>query len=182
MCYLNDFYMMIFFLDNGRIIKAVNAKSADSIHDVSPVVIEELQVFESQEPVRLLNILRGVGPGSSGDRLVVMSDSQIQSLKLHRCSTDRIKSCRFLSHHHFIIIDVPLLYVLYFMHTFSECVALQDPYCAWDKIAGHCKAIDGHLLDANNYYQSIATGQHSACPQSKSSSFLHLHFSHKFMK
>ncbi|XP_077284317.1 semaphorin 1a isoform X2 [Arctopsyche grandis] len=128
--------------DNGKVIKAINANSADSVHGVNPVVIEELQVFGLKEPVRSLSVVRGTGPGSSGDRLIAVSDSEVQSLKLHRCNSDKIKSC-------------------------SECVALQDPYCSWDKIAGRCKAVEPQLLDENNFYQSVSTGQHAACPQSK---------------
>lgn len=60
-----------------------------------------------------------------------------------------------------------------FLHSFlssslsvnSECVALQDPYCAWDKIQGKCRAHNGGKED--NFYQSVATGTHTACPPPK---------------
>lgn len=82
-------------VDNGKVIKAINANSADSVHGVNPVVIEELQVFGLKEPVRSLSVVRGIGPGSGGDRLIAVSDSEVQSLKLHRCNSDKIKSCRY---------------------------------------------------------------------------------------
>lgn len=47
----------------------------------------------------------------------------------------------------------------------SECVALQDPYCAWDKIAGKCRSHGApRWLEENYFYQNVATGQHAACP------------------
>lgn len=49
--------------------------------------------------------------------------------------------------------------------TCSECVALQDPYCAWDKIAGKCRSHGApRWLEENYFYQNVATGQHAACP------------------
>ena len=50
------------------------------------------------------NDLRGGGQKSLG-RLAVMSDIEIRSLAVQRC--DRAANC-------------------------EQCVALQDPYCAWD--------------------------------------------------
>lgn len=56
-------------------------------------------------------------------------------------------------------------------NVFSECVALQDPYCAWDKLQGKCRS-HGVLRwnEENFFYQSVATGQHAACPPNKLSS------------
>lgn len=44
--------------DHGKIIKAVNAESADSNKKVSSVVIEELDVLPTSEPIRNLEIIR----------------------------------------------------------------------------------------------------------------------------
>lgn len=44
--------------DHGKIIKAVNAESADSNKKVSSVVIEELDVLAKNEPIRSLEIVR----------------------------------------------------------------------------------------------------------------------------
>jgi semaphorin 6 len=47
-------------------------------------------------------------------------------------------------------------------------VALQDPYCAWDKIAGKCRSHGAPRWGEENYfYQSVATGVHAACPSGK---------------
>lgn len=132
--------------DNGKVIKAVNAESADSHQKVSPVVIEEIQAFPSTVPVRGIKVVRAseAGDGLEDGRLVVIADSQVQALRLHRCYSDRILSC-------------------------GECVALQDPYCAWDKVEGKCRALVGPAAtDANRFLQSVATGVHASCPPSKS--------------
>lgn len=74
-----------------------------------------------------------------------MTDSQVIAIKLHRCNSNEITSC-------------------------SECVALQDPYCAWDKIAGKCRSHGApRWLEENYFYQNVATGQHAACPSGKMS-------------
>ncbi|XP_066594900.1 semaphorin-1A-like isoform X2 [Prorops nasuta] len=132
--------------DNGKVIKAINADSADSHEKVSPVVIEEIQAFPSNVPVRGIKVVRAsqAGDGLEDGRLVVVADSQVQALRLHRCYSDRILSC-------------------------GECVALQDPYCAWDKFEGKCRALVGPAAtDASRFLQSVATGVHSSCPPSKS--------------
>jgi semaphorin 6 len=79
--------------DNGKVIKAVNAESADSATKVNPVVIEEIQVFPPNVPIRNLKVVRD--KTVMDGRLVVVSDSEIQSLRLHRCYSDKIISCRF---------------------------------------------------------------------------------------
>ncbi|XP_025829100.1 semaphorin-1A [Agrilus planipennis] len=126
--------------DNGKVIKAVNALSADTKEGVRPVVIEEIQVFPVHAAVRGIQVLHS---DKDDGRLVVVSDSEIQSLRLHRCDSNKISSC-------------------------SECVALQDPYCAWDKVLGKCRSYGAPRWNEENFfYQSVATGQHSACPAPK---------------
>lgn len=52
---------------------------------------------------------------------------------------------------------------------FSECVALQDPYCAWDKVQGKCRSKGpGKWGEESYFFQSVATGEHAACPPLKS--------------
>lgn len=53
---------------------------------------------------------------------------------------------------------------------YSECVALQDPYCAWDKINGKCKSYGApRWNDDSVFYQNVQTGQHAACPSGRMS-------------
>lgn len=50
----------------------------------------------------------------------------------------------------------------------SDCVALQDPYCAWDKIVGKCRSHGApRWTDETYFYSQVATGQHQACPSGK---------------
>lgn len=92
---------------NGRVIKAVNAKSGDSRYGVTTVIIEELQVFSSATKLNDIKVIRGGSKQSlkSLGQLAVMSNDEVRSFPVQRCQ--RASSC-------------------------AECVALQDPYCAWD--------------------------------------------------
>lgn len=48
-------------------------------------------------------------------------------------------------------------------------MALQDPYCAWDRVDGKCRALVGPAAtDASRFLQSVATGLHASCPPGKS--------------
>lgn len=58
--YGETFFNLFFlsFSDNGKIIKTVNAESADSNKKVTSVVIEEIEVLTKMEPIRNLEIIR----------------------------------------------------------------------------------------------------------------------------
>ena len=117
----------------------INSKSADSKEDVNSIVIEELQVFSPNtivKDLKVMNDLRGGGQKSLG-RLAVMSDLEIRSLSVQRC--DRATSC-------------------------EECVALQDPYCAWDVRSSRCGSGDWTANMASSFIQSIVQGVHAFCP------------------
>ena len=59
--------------------------------------------------------------------------------------------------------------MIFFLYSTGECVALQDPYCAWDRVDGKCRALVGPAAtDANRFLQSVATGLHTSCPPGKS--------------
>ncbi|XP_024219372.1 semaphorin-1A [Halyomorpha halys] len=123
--------------DNGKVLKTVNAESAHSIQRVTPVVIEELQVFPQNVSVRNLQIVRT--DAHPEGRLIVVSDFEVLSLRLHRC--DKVNSgC-------------------------SECVALQDPYCAWNTLSGKCKSVGAtRWNDDKIFIQNIQHGVHTSCP------------------
>ncbi|XP_059488646.1 semaphorin-1A-like [Neocloeon triangulifer] len=125
--------------DNGKIIKkAVNAESAENPKKLDLVIIEEIQVFPPSVAIRNLKVVRDDSVAEG--RLIVISDSEIKSIKLHRCNSDKITSC-------------------------SECVALQDPYCAWDNQGHKCISMKSaaQWSDNKNFLQSIASGVHSLC-------------------
>ena len=77
--------------DNGKVIKAINAASAAAADAVSPVIIEELQVFPPNMSVRNLRIVRT--DSSKEGRLIVVSDDEVLSIPLHRCNDRQITSC-----------------------------------------------------------------------------------------
>ena len=123
----------------GRVLKVINAKSAQSKEDVKTVVIEELQLFSPNtiiKELKVMNDLRGGGQKSLG-RLAVMSENEIRSFSVQRC--DRATSC-------------------------EECVALQDPYCAWDVRSLRCSSGDWTANMAESFIQSIEQGVHAFCP------------------
>ncbi|CAB3366769.1 Hypothetical predicted protein [Cloeon dipterum] len=127
--------------DNGKVIKAVNAESADNPKKVNTVVIEEIQVFPPAVAITSLKIVRH--ESLTKPRLIVVSNSEIQSIKLHRCDSN-------------ILVN----------NSCSGCVGLQDPHCAWDKQAQKCvtKNSATRWNGENSFYQSIATGLHGSCP------------------
>lgn len=51
-------FSCFFISDHGKIIKTVNAESADSNKKVTSVVIEEIEVLSKMEPIRNLEIIR----------------------------------------------------------------------------------------------------------------------------
>lgn len=71
-------------------MKAVNADSADTLERVRPVVIEEIQVFPANVSIRSLKVVHQEG---AEGRLIVVSDTDVLSIRLHRC--DKVVSgCR----------------------------------------------------------------------------------------
>jgi semaphorin 6 len=75
------------------VIKALNSASFDSDKTVNSVVIEELQVLPPSVAVKNLYVVRMNGEES---KLVVVSDDEIQAVKLHRCNSDKITNCRYV--------------------------------------------------------------------------------------
>lgn len=123
-------------------IRAINTKAYDSVNEVSPVVIEEIQVFgESEAAITNLRVVQGgseEGAGDSGPRLIVVSNEEIQSIPLRRCQSRSVTTC-------------------------SECVALQDPYCAWNAGTSRCVAV-ATAPAGSSLVQSILTGYSDQCP------------------
>ena len=52
-------------VDHGKVLKTINAASADDSSKVSSVVIEELDVLAKAEPIRNLKIVRTMQYGES---------------------------------------------------------------------------------------------------------------------
>ena len=143
----------------GRIIKSINAVSSDHRDKVETVVIEELQVFDPDVIIKDLKVMGGglAGRKSLG-RLAVMSTAELRSVAVQRC--DRATNC-------------------------GDCVALQDPYCAWDVRASRCSSggiefLFSHFCVrfviifyssdwtsnmAKSFLQSVTKGSHPGCPR-----------------
>jgi len=82
--------------DDGKVIKALNSASFDSDKTVNSIVIEELQVLPPSVAVKNLYV---VHMDSEDSKLVVVSDDEIQAVKLQRCNSDKITNCRYeISH------------------------------------------------------------------------------------
>ncbi|XP_054278176.1 semaphorin-1A-like isoform X1 [Macrosteles quadrilineatus] len=121
--------------DDGRVLKAINIGQRGSEPAVRSVVVEELQLLRSSETVRRLSVVRV--PGQE-DRLLVVSDDAVVSVPLHRCGSGKITNC-------------------------SDCIGLQDPYCAWDTRSRQCVA-HGENNNKKHFLQNIPRGEHKACP------------------
>ncbi|XP_034246839.1 semaphorin-1A-like [Thrips palmi] len=140
----NKAYDVLFIgTDDGKVIKALNT-AAPRNNTVETVVVEEIQVLPAGVPVKNLHVVHLDVPHGQrrthlDDKLVVVSDDEIMSIRLHRCDSERITSC-------------------------SECVALQDPYCAWDTKEQRCVSRTGDT-DWNKkiFIQNVERGFHHTC-------------------
>lgn len=81
----------IFDTDDGRIVKAINVANPGAEPQVRSVVVEELQVLRPGETVRSLRVVRVEG---QEDKLLAVSDDNVVTVLLHRCSSVKINSCK----------------------------------------------------------------------------------------
>lgn len=130
--------ILIIGTDKGKVIRAINTESYDSVSKVRPVIIEEIKVFETEAAITNLRFVPQTD--KMGPRLIVVSNDEIQTIPLHRCYTDSVITC-------------------------SECVALQDPYCAWNAATSRCVTVASVAPTAQSaLIQSIFTGYSDQCP------------------
>jgi len=76
------------FVDSGKVLKAINAASADTNEKVSPVVIEELYEFGGPGTTTAVRNIK-----LEEKRLLVVTDRQVVSLPLDRCQNALIVTC-----------------------------------------------------------------------------------------
>ena len=154
----------------GRVLKLASLYVEGVGHQTN--LIEELQIFPYHVPVNNILVVRSddkasdtaaaknktessaesaEGPLSKGKpavaKIVVLSDHEVKSVPLQRCGSVNIQSC-------------------------GECVALQDPYCAWNLQSQRCEEHQPQLaasrqLDASSLLQSLYSGLHGGCPTSR---------------
>ena len=79
-------------------------------------------------------------------RLIVLSDHEVKSLPLSRCNAVQLQSC-------------------------ASCVALSDPYCAWNLETNTCvdhsySNENDKVSDVSALVQSVYSGKHAACTSS----------------
>ncbi len=75
---------------NGWVIKVVNAAPLDK--PTESTVIEEIRVLDQDEPVRTLQVTPSPFTGKPA-QLVVVGDSVVKALPLHRCTSPKLSSC-----------------------------------------------------------------------------------------
>lgn len=114
----------------GQVLKIITAKS-------EPVIIEDIQVFPHSVAVTNVQVVRD--QSQDVDLLVVLSDHEVKSLPLNRCTASVLQNC-------------------------GSCVALRDPYCAWNLLTNSC--VDHRVVndsDGSAFLQSIDKGKHEGC-------------------
>ena len=104
--------------------------------DDQTTLVEDMQVFPFHVAVNNIMVSRDTTDGETS--VVVLSDHEVKSVPVSRCRTLQA-SC-------------------------GECVALQDPYCAWNLLHQKCEVHRGSQQDSSSLLQNIATGRHSGCP------------------
>ncbi|XP_043282573.1 semaphorin-1A-like isoform X2 [Venturia canescens] len=124
--------------DDGRVLKALNTRSPDSLTEVGQVIVSDVQVLKYGQAVKDLQVVHLAGEAS---KLVVIADSEIRAVPLHYCDSVNANSC-------------------------VACVALQDPHCAWDATTDLCVAVPTKLHDndaGKTLFQDILSGKHKGC-------------------
>uniref|UniRef100_A0A6B0VDZ7 Semaphorin-1A n=1 Tax=Ixodes ricinus TaxID=34613 RepID=A0A6B0VDZ7_IXORI len=129
--------------DVGRVLKAVNVASGATGGNQQqqqqskggPVLVEDVGVFESGAPVTNLLVHRN----AREPRLIVVAPSEIHSIPLFGCQR-YAGSC-------------------------ADCVALQDPYCAWDTDNNACVNPRLKIRKKDSFVQNIEEGWDHRCGQ-----------------
>ena len=76
----------------------------------------------------------------SEEQVIVLSDHEVNAFPLERCNF--VKKC-------------------------GDCVALQDPYCAWDLNQDSCVAHNQFSENSGSLIQDLEHGYHAGCPLPK---------------
>lgn len=123
--------------DNGKVIKALNGGSDGSTQMVIPIIVEEMLVFPQRVPISNLLVYHTAQEA----KLVVVSQDEILTIPLHSCD----KHAR----------------------TCSACVALRDPYCAWDTNKRECTSSKQRIWKSDKFVQNVADGWDARCPEGR---------------
>ncbi|XP_022692617.1 semaphorin-1A-like isoform X2 [Varroa jacobsoni] len=146
----NTYDVLFIGTDHGHVLKVVNLawlsiRQADDGKPIESVIVEDVDVFGKSaaflnsstastfrsEPVAVTNLV--VRRSQNEQQLIIVSDNRVQGIPLYHC--DLAKTC-------------------------SQCVQLQDPYCAWSPKKGECT----HNWQADTgSIQSIEHGKDNRC-------------------
>ena len=145
----------------GRVLKL-------AAHRGQTHLVEELQIFPLHVAVSNLLVTHGEGEQA---RLVVLSDHEVKSVPVARCSSPGLNTCA----------DCVALQVAAINASSSPCLMphllpsshpptfpphldpVQDPHCAWDIRAGLCAPHHSSSADASALLQNLPDGFHPGC-------------------
>ncbi|XP_014247220.1 semaphorin-1A-like [Cimex lectularius] len=119
--------------DDGKIIKAVNYIKKSKPEESKAFFTEEIQINGINSAIKSLSITR---VPDKPPKLLIITNDVVHTIPLYRCTN--INSCR-------------------------ECVAIQDPYCAWDSLSNSCVAHGEFAGNKKNFLQNIERGSHISC-------------------
>ncbi len=136
-----EFDVLFLGTTKGRILKVYDLSQPtrqDSSRTPSPVLVESVQVFPPDVPVRNLMLARDdARPG----RLVALSEHEVLSMPLSRCGHPEVaRSC-------------------------GRCLALRDPYCAWDHVDERCIELQAAEAGSttDHLWQELEEGRRDEC-------------------
>ena len=121
----------------GRILKLANTvdPSRGARENSAPTLIEEIVAFPPEVTILDLKIVRN--SLERAPKLIVLTKDAIAAIPLSRCKA--AKTC-------------------------SSCVALRDPYCAWDASRAVCASLHDHdRVDSASFVQNVDKGEHRQC-------------------
>ena len=121
----------------GRILKLANTvdPSLGARQNSAPTLIEEIVAFPPEVTILDLKIVHN--SLERAPKLVVLTKDAIAAIPLSRCKA--AKTC-------------------------SSCVALRDPYCAWDASRAVCASLHDHdRVNSASFVQSVDKGEHRQC-------------------
>ena len=133
---------------HGRLLK---------ISSNSNTLIEAIQVFPYHVPVR--NILV-----SDSDQIIILSDHEVNAFPMERCDAGEFFFVKIKKKNCYIFVN---FLKLFSVETCGDCVALQDPYCAWDLLNEKCTKHNSGILDRSYFIQDVELGYGTGCPISQ---------------
>ncbi len=126
---------------DGTVLKIVNTADPTNQHPMQrPTLIEEILLFNGKQHTRIEKLRVVRNSMESAPKLAVLTSDSALSVPLARCGA--VDSC-------------------------ASCVALTDPYCAWDVRREACadlmKVPKPVKVDSTNFLQNIVEGRHADC-------------------